>query len=147
MDEDNDAEEDDGKDMQDNAEEEEEQASDEDPEDAKEEEEKASEEDNEETSDNDDEETPDKDTEEDMQADAKEEEEPMSNGELEDDDSAYDGEGASNKASKHASKFRPFTNGLDLDIVTKDFRFIVEREKEKEFRDWTQSPAFLGIIY
>jgi hypothetical protein len=65
----------------------------------------------------------------------------------EDSDSDYVGEGASKKASKPKTKFRPFTNGLDLDTVTQDFRFIVEREKEKEFADWTPSPAFLGIIY
>ena len=59
-------------------------------------------------------------------------------------DSEYVAEGA---AAKAPAKFRPFTNGLDLDTVTQDFRFIVEREKEKEFSDWTPSPAFLGIIY
>jgi hypothetical protein len=41
----------------------------------------------------------------------------------------------------------PFTNGLDLDTVTQKFRYIVEQEKEKEFLDWTPTPAFLGIIY
>jgi hypothetical protein len=46
-------------------------------------------------------------------------------------DSDYVGEGASKKASKPVRKFRPFTNGLDLDAVTKNFQFIVEQEKEK----------------
>jgi hypothetical protein len=31
--------------------------------------------------------------------------------------------------------------------VIKNFQFLVEQEKEKEFADWTPSPAFLGIIY
>jgi hypothetical protein len=84
-------------------------------------------------------------------------EEEDNNSQEEDDDDDYQlssdsvlddvGKEASKNASKPGTKFRPFTNGLDLDTVTQNFRFIVEREKEKEFSNWTPSPAFLGIIY
>ncbi len=38
----------------------------------------------------------------------------------------------SRKTCKSVSKkCRPFTNGLDLDTVTKNFHYIVEQEKEK----------------
>jgi hypothetical protein len=65
-----------------------------------------------------------------------------------DDSSDSDYQEESRKTCKSVSKkCRPFTNGLDLDTVTQNFHYIVEREKEKEFADWTPSPAFLGIIY
>ncbi len=80
-----------------------------------------------------------------------EEEEEEEDEELKDDsddssDSDYHVE--SKKTGKSVSKkCRPFTNGLDMDTVTQNFHYIVEREKEKEFANWTPSPAFLGIIY
>jgi hypothetical protein len=80
-----------------------------------------------------------------------EEEEEEEDEELKDDsdDSADSDFHVESKTTRKSvsKKWRPFTNGLDMDTVTQNFHYIVEREKEKEFANWTPSPAFLGIIY
>jgi cobalamin biosynthesis protein CobT len=88
-----------------------------------------------------------------LQEDAKKKEEQTTDNEQEDDedynlssdsDSEYVGEGASKKASKPGTKFRPFTNGLNLDTVTQNFHFIVEQKKGERICQLDSIARFLG---
>jgi len=104
--------------------------------------------------DEDDEDNSKSDTDEEVDTDAKEnntdnDDEVDDDNDRDDDDGSYHPvDEAAKKSGKKATIFRQVTNGLDVDMVTDNLKFIVEGKKSSdEFSDWTPSPSFMGLVY